>query len=710
MDIAGQDAELPEMRRRARFFGLFVMLVFLAIAGRLFYLQVVEGDTFYRLTSDSIVRTDALPAVRGQIRDRKNRVLATVRPSYNLFVTPRLLTSEGFSRLRAVLGMGAEQAVETWERIQGQRASEPGSPPAREKERPVLLAEDISREAMAAIETGIDVPGVKIVSVPRREYPFGGMAAHVLGFMNEVSAEELRSKKDEGYHAGDLIGRTGIERQWEGYLRGRDGFEKIIVDRRGLPKTDIRDVIEGAAKQPAVPGNNVFLTIDADVQKMTERALRAHHASAAVVMEVATGRLLALVSKPGFDPNEMSGHLSPEAEQRILSDRFRPLRDKTLNETYFPGSTFKPVSALAALEDKLITPEDKTKCRGSFEFGRRRFKCTKTHLTVSLYDAIVQSCNVYFYEIGARPGMMDRLAKYGADMGLGAPTGLGLNGEEGGFMPTEAWYREQKRENPKAEGFQVGHALNAVIGQGSTRVTLLQMVALYAAIANGGKLWLPQIVERIESPDQNVLEEFAPRVRRELSVSPENLAIIRQGLVGVVNEPKGTAFKVRARDIEVAGKTGTAQVRRMVRRGEAISSYEQNDHAWFVGFAPAGNPRIAFAVLIEHGGHGGEVAAPAAMEIVHNYFETVAPEQRAAPRLGLPRRRGLRLLDEAPAAAGSTAAARPAPGERTPGAASKSLPPAPSRSPSPSTESGDSPAAAPSAAAAAGDDGNGGGP
>jgi penicillin-binding protein 2 len=635
MQIAGQDAELPEIRRRARFFGIFVMLVFLAIAGRLFYLQIIQGDTFYRLTSDNIIRTDALPAVRGQIRDRKNRVLATVRPSYNLYVSPHQLNSDGFAKLRGALGMSAEQAVEVWERIRGEHAD--GTAPALRNERPVLLAEDISREAMAAIETGLDVPGVKIVSVPRREYPYGDVASHVLGYMNEISAEELRAKKDEGYHAGDLIGRTGIERQWEGYLRGRDGFDKIVVDRRGLPRPNIRELIDGPVRQPAVAGNNVFLTIDVDVQRMAERSLRAYAAAAAVVMDVESGRLLAMVSKPGFDPNEMSGHLSPEAQQRILADRFHPLRDKVLNETYFPGSTFKAVSALAALEDRLITPEDRVKCRGSYEFGRRRFKCTKTHLTVSLYEAIVQSCNSYFYDIGARPGMMDRLARYGADMGLGAPTGLGLNGEEGGFIPTEAWYREQKRLNPKAEGFQMGQSLNAVIGQGSTRVTLLQMVTMYAAIANGGKLWLPQVVERIESPDQKVLEEFAPRVRRELSVSPENLALLRQGLVGVVNEPKGTAFRARIyKDVEIAGKTGTAQVRRQSHHGE-LSAYDQNDHAWFVGFAPAGNPKIAFAVLIEHGGHGGEVAAPAAMEIVHNYFETVAPDQKNAPRVGLPR-------------------------------------------------------------------------
>jgi penicillin-binding protein 2 len=639
MEIAGQDAELPEMRRRAKFFALIALGVFVAILGRLFYLQVVQGDSFYRVTSDSIVRTEILPAVRGQIRDRKGRVLATVRPSYNLYVTPRLLTSEGFAHLRTTLGMNGDEAMDVWERIQGAPAADtgPGAAAAREKERPVLLAEDISREAMASIETGLEVPGVKIVSVPRRSYPQGALAAHVLGFMNEVSADELRTKKDEGYRAGDLIGRTGIERQWEGYLRGRTGFQKIVVDRRGLPKPDIHEITDGPISQPAVPGNHLVLTLDIDVQRITERALRNASAAAAVVLDVDTGRVLAMVSKPGFDPNEMSGHLTPDAEQRILTDRFHPLRDKTLTETYFPGSTFKAVAALAALEDKLVTPEDRTKCHGSFEIGRRNFRCTKTHGVVALYDAIVQSCNVYFYELGARPGMMDRLAKYAADLGLGAPTGLGLNGEEGGFVPTEQWYRDQKRDNPKSEGFQVGHALNAVIGQGSTRVTLVQMAALYAAIANGGKLWLPQIVDHVEAPDGQVLEEFPPRVRREIAVSPENLAFVRQALVGVVNEPKGTAFKVRSKEIEIAGKTGTAQVHG--RKSDTAGTYEGTEHAWFVGFAPAGRPRIALAVIVEHGGHGGEVAAPLAVEIVNNYFDTVAPADKNAPHLGLPRRR-----------------------------------------------------------------------
>jgi penicillin-binding protein 2 len=670
MEVAGQDAELPEIRRRARRLAIVVLVLFLGLAGRLFYLQVVEGDAFFRMTSDSIVKTESLPAVRGQVRDRKGRVLATVRPSYNVYVTPRQVTNESFSRLRQLLGMNGDQANDAWEKIQGTPRN------AKVAERPVLVAEDVSREAMAAIETGVDLPGVKIVSAPRRSYPNGSTAAHVLGFMNEISADELRAKKDEGYRPGDLIGRAGIERQWDGYLRGHAGFAKVVVDRRGLPKPDIKDVVEGPSTQAAVPGNNVVLTLDLDLQKAAERALRTVAAAGAVVIDVETGRILAMVSSPAFDPNEMSGHLTPDAEQRLLHNRYKPLHDKTVGETYYPGSTFKAVSAIAALEDRLVTPEDKSTCRGGFDLAKHFFRCTKTHQTVNLYEAIVQSCNVYFYELGARPGMMDRLAKYGADMGLGAPTGLGLNSEEGGFLPTEEWYREQKRKNPKAEGFQVGHSVNAVIGQGSTRVTLLQMATMYAAIANGGKLWLPQLVERIESPDGKVLEEFAPRVRRELAVSPETLAIVRQGLVGVVNEPKGTAFRARPKDIEVAGKTGTAQV----RSGRAEGGYEFNTHAWFVGFAPAGRPRIAFAVLVEHGGHGGDVAAPLAVDMVQAYFENAPAAEREAPRIGLLRRRyptrpAARAPVAAPPAPGAAAPAAPEPAAPAAAEAPSAAPP-----------------------------------
>jgi penicillin-binding protein 2 len=629
MDIAGQDAELPEIRHRARYLSAFVALMFLGLAARLFYLQIVEGDSFYRMTADSIVRTVVLPAFRGQIRDHKGRVLATMVPSYDVQVLPSQLTHESYLRLRELLGPDVE-GVPTWEAIQEEAQ--------KGKDRTMVAAEDVKREVMAQLETALDKPGIKVVAVQRRHYPFGALASHAIGYLNEVSAEELRTRKDEGYSSGDSVGRTGIERQWEPYLRGQKGFERMVVNRRGLRRTDVRiaDLVEGPVSQPAVPGNNLVLTLDMDLQRIVERALRGSRAAAAVFLDVETGRILAIASKPSFDPNQMSRGLSPEAAARLMGDRLRPFRDKALSDTFNPGSTFKVITASTALEEKLITLEDKVRCAGFIQVGRRRFRCTKVHKLVNLHDAIVQSCNVFFYDLGARPGMMNRMAKFANELGLGAPSGLGLNNEQAGFVPTEEWHRAQATTSGKSEGFVIGHALNTAIGEGATRATVLQMALAYAAIANGGKLWLPQIVERVESPDGKMVEEFPPRVRRDLAVSAESLAIIRSGLYGVVADPKGTAYKARSHRIEVAGKTGTAQVYRGGRIGkdDPPLPYERVDHAWFVGYAPAAKPRIAFAVFVEHGGHGGSVAAPVAMEIIDNYFDSVVPpEDRSPPRL-----------------------------------------------------------------------------
>ena len=629
MDIAGQDAELPEIRHRTRYLSALIAMLFLGLAARLFYLQIVEGDSYYRMTADSIVRTVVLPAVRGQIRDHKGRVLATMVPSYDVQVLPSQLTHEAYLHLRELLGPDVE-GVPTWEAISEEAQ--------KGKDRTMVAAEDVKRDVMAQLETALDKPGIKVVAVRRRHYPFGTLASHALGYMNEVTADELRTRKDEGYRSGDYVGRTGIERQWEPYLRGQKGFERVVVSRRGLRRTDVRisDLVDGPINQTPVPGNNLVLTLDIDLQRIVERALRGSRAAAAVFLDVETGRILALASKPSFDPNLMSRGLSPEAISRILSDRLRPFRDKALADTYNPGSTFKVITASTALEEKLITLEDKVRCAGYIQVGRRRFRCSKVHKVVNLHDAIVQSCNVFFYDLGARPGMMNRMAKFANELGLGAPSGLGLNNEQAGFVPTEEWHRTQATADGKSEGFVIGHALNTAIGEGAVRVTVLQMALAYAAIANGGKLWLPQIVERVESPDGKVVEEFPPRVRRDVAVSAESLAIIRSGLCGVVADPKGTAYRARSHRVEVAGKTGTAQVYRGGRIGkdDPPLPYERVDHAWFAGYAPAAKPRIAFAVLVEHGGHGGSVAAPVAMEIIDNYFESVVPpEERSPPRL-----------------------------------------------------------------------------
>jgi penicillin-binding protein 2 len=624
MEIAGQGAELPEIKRRARLFAVLVLLVFGGLATRLFFLQVLEGETFYRVTSDSIVRTSVLPAVRGEIRDRKGRTLATTRPAYDVVVIPNRIDQATYETVLGLLSEANEELPD-WQGFIARVADR--------RDRPYALAEDVPHEVMAAIETGLESRGVQIQAHARRHYPHGTLAAHTLGFLNEVGGEELRTLKEEGYHAGDLVGRTGVEKQWEPYLRGRKGMRKTLAQRKGLRPGDINieDLVDGPVKVDPVPGENLVLTLDLDVQKIAERALGPHRAGGVVVLDIDTGRILAVASKPGFDSNQMSGRLKPDLAAQLFSDPFRPFRDRTLNETYNPGSTFKVLTVLAALEDGLVDPEERTPCNRFIDVGGRRFKCKKAHGPMNLHQALVQSCNVYFYELAMRPGMMDRLARYASQLGLGSPSGLGLNGEQPGLVPTEAWHQAR---GPR--GFMIGHAINTAIGEGATRVTAMQMALVYAAIAKDGVLWLPQIIERIESGDGEILEQFPPRVRRQVTLSPETLGALRRALVGVVQNPKGTAWKARSERVVVAGKTGTAQVRaaRTPRPGDPPLPYAGMDHAWFAGFAPAdprSPPRIAFAVVIEHGGGGGEVAAPVAIQIAERYMDLVGGETAQAP-------------------------------------------------------------------------------
>jgi penicillin-binding protein 2 len=530
MEIAGQDAELPEIRLRSRVFAAVVVIGLFGLLGRVFYLTVVLGETFHRITSESVVRTVGLPAFRGEIRDRRGRVLATTRPSYDVVVTPGELTRESYAVAVKVLGPSYDNLPE-WRRLRERARRDP-----RES---LTFAEDVSDEQMAALATNMDLPGVSIRAEARRRYPHGPLFAHAIGYLNETTAEELRKRKQEGYRPGELIGRTGLERRYEPYLRGRRGYEKIVVDRRNrpLPGIHVSELVDGPVRVEPVPGNNLVLTLDLDVQQAIERALGDRPVGGVVVLDVKTGAVLGLVSRPTYDPNRMSGRLTADEQARLLSDPYRPFRDKTLADTYNPGSTFKVVSAAAALEEKVLTPSHRARCTGSIEFGKRKFRCTHVHGVLDLHGALVASCNVYFYELGARPDMLDRLTRFATEFGLGAPTGLGINTDSTGVVPSEELFRKiENRSNISA-----GHALNTVIGEGETRVTVMQMALLYAAIANQGQLMVPRIVDRIEAADGKVVERFAPTVRRRLPVSAETLAIIRAGLKGVVHEPRGTA-------------------------------------------------------------------------------------------------------------------------------------------------------------------------
>jgi penicillin-binding protein 2 len=365
-----------------------------------------------------------------------------------------------------------------------------------------------------------------------------------------------------------------------------------------------------------------------ELEQAVERAMRAHTAGAVVVVDVRTGRLLALYSKPDFDPNDLAGGSGHdrirEAFNKLYTDPLRPMLDKTMSGVFHPGSTFKPFSALAALEDHLLPPEQKERCDGFLSFGRRIFHCTHVHGKVDMHGAIAQSCNIYFFKLAESVGM-DRIARVANEFGLGQKTGIGVNPESPGRIPTRSWYALHYKGQ-----FRIGFTLNTSIGQGATTVTPLQLALAYAALANGGTVYSPQLVRAVETSDGAVVQDFPPRVRQKAKIAPENLARVTEALYAVVNAEHGTAYPVRDKNLEVAGKTGTAQTGYVNTGNDDPKKawYLSRDHAWFAAYSPAKAPEIAVVVLIEHGGSGPTVAAPIAMQVIRDYHRQ--KEMRAA--------------------------------------------------------------------------------
>jgi penicillin-binding protein 2 len=598
---------VPEYQRRMVWFVVVVACAFLVLLGRLWQLQVVRGEQYFQRSTDNFVKEQWIPAVRGRILDRRGEVLVDNRPAFHVYVTPRYYSPEAEANLVRLLGLGESEALALRAKVTAQTSLR--------RYRSVLVFEDIDRDRLALIEQArADLPGVSVGDAPHRNYHAGTLAAHVIGYMNQISDAELDERRKDGYDETDAIGRYGIEKQWENFLRGKKGVERYVVDAKGQRKTDkeAEELISGERFVPPVPGHAVVLTLDARLQRIAERALRNHPAGGIAVVETGSGKILALVSKPAFDPNVMTGHLTRAEEAQMEADPHKPFLDKTLRQHYYPGSTYKFVTAIAALEEGGVSPDDRVTCRGWHELGRHTFRCTKAHGSVALYEAIAQSCNVYFWHLAEKVGI-DRIAKVARDFGFGAPTGLGLNGDVPGRVPWKAWYES-------AGGFRIGYTLNTAIGQGDTEVTVLQLALSYAALANGGTLWVPQIVLRVETAEGVVVADYAPVVRRKVAASARTLELVRSGLLGVVNDPRGTAFEARLDEVQVAGKTGTAQVRKLQKQPTA-GWHPYRDHAWFAGYAPADRPEIAIVVLVEHGGKGGHVAAPVAMEIVHGYFQ-----------------------------------------------------------------------------------------
>ena len=607
----GDAPRSPELHRRLRWLVVVVVGTLLLLIVRLWQLQIVRGDEYYELARSNVVAESYLPSVRGKILDRNGVALADNRPAFHVYVTPRLVDDAAAARLIELLHLDPEEAAHLLDRLKVARQRHPG--------RSAMVLEDVGRDrrglvAQARLELG---PGVEVRDEPYRDYPFGTVGAHLLGYMNQPSSKELVELEQHGYDASEFIGRYGIEKEWEPFLHGRRGIERFITNAKGERVDDPSkaDLIEGPTFEKPIAGHNVVLTIDLTLQRLAEKAVGGQAAGVAVV-EVDTGRILALVSSPTFDPNVMTGHLTRAEDDRMKADPRRPYVDKTLQQHYPPGSIYKIVVAGAALEDGLASQHERLGCQRQYKVGRRVFHCLGEHGVIDMLEALQRSCNIYFWKLSERVGM-DRMAEVARDLGFGAPTGLGLNTDVAGRVPDKAFYEKQG-------GLQIGNTLNAATGQGDDAVTVLQMAMAYAAIANGGRLYAPQLVQKVVAANGKVVAEYQPVQRRRIELSAATLDVLRQGMWRVVNAPGGTAYEGgRSRLIEIAGKTGTAQVR-SVRQSEAEKSsgdwHPTRAHAWFVGWAPALEPEIAVAVMVEHGGHGGAVSAPIARQIIEGYY------------------------------------------------------------------------------------------
>lgn len=606
--------------QRLPVFTALVAAVFGLLLLRLYYLQIVRGEHFRRLAEENRISLIRLRSPRGIVFDRYGNVLASNRPSFSIG-----LDLNNVRDLPATLDhLAAALALDRAELGRRVGAVEP-----YRRYEPVRIKDDVSRQEVAALEARrYEHPGVLVEVEPRRSYPFGPLAAHLLGYVGQISAAELKARAELGYRIGDHVGKMGIEKELDAELKGRDGFQQMEVDSLGRG-------LKVLSRIDPVPGHDLTLTLDLGLQQAAEEAL-AGLAGAVVVLDPRDGGVLAAASAPSFDPNSFSHGLSQEEWDAVNRDVRHPLQNRILQAQYPPGSVFKIVTAVAGLESGAIRPGTTHLCRGGLKFGNREFRCWKRtgHGEVGLHRAIAESCDVFFYQVGVKVGI-DEIARRAREFGLGAPTGIELAGEAPGLVPDTAWKRRAR-----GEPWYPGETLSAAIGQGYDLVTPLQMAVATAAVANGGTVFRPHLVRRVADGAGRTVRGEQVTPLRELRIAPETLAQVRDGLWGVVNEPGGTGAAARVPGLAVAGKTGTAQVVRMPARGERAGAdlSRFKDHAWFVCYAPRGGAQVAIASVVEHGGHGGSASAPIARRLLTElrnlgFFQALAPGP-AAPAGG----------------------------------------------------------------------------
>ncbi len=575
---------------------VFTMAALLVVVGQLWYLQVLEGGRFLDASDKNRIRVRPIAAPRGILVDRNGLPLVDNRPAFTLSLIPRELDRDpdkrdaALGRVASLLQMPYQELVDAVARV-----------PA-DSFRPVRVRRGLSLEDVAKIEEWkLDLPGVIVEVEPQRAYPNSRFAAHLLGYVREATDEQLKQGR---YRRGDMVGQSGLERILDEYLRGRDGGEQIEVDAMGHP---IR-VIQQTEPQP---GAQVVTTIDRRVQEAAERAMEGH-AGAVVVMDPRSGDVLAMVSTPAFDIDRFTGAIDHDAWTHLIQDPDHPLLNRTIQTQYPPGSVFKIIVTAAGLQEGSLTPADHVHCSGEFHLGNWTWKDWKKggHGNIDLHQAIVHSCDVFFYQAGLRVGPT-MIARYAHMFGLGDATGIDLSGEKRGLIP-----QPKPRIGRRGPVWHTGDTVNMAIGQGQVLVTPMQVARMMSVVANGGVLWKPRLVQRVERPDRGVVWNDPGKVMGHVELSPVVWAFMRHALWSVVNQG-GTGGTARVPGLDIAGKTGTAQL---------IAKSKGQDHAWFAAFAPVNDPEAVVVVLVERGGHGGEIAAPIAKKI----FETIFLEKVAA--------------------------------------------------------------------------------
>lgn len=603
--------EMAQPKQRTILLGFLVTLLFFLLLMRLWYLQIIKVDDYRAMSENNRLRFLPVAASRGALMDRNGTVMVNNRPSFSLSIIPQEVKDIDslLDRLASLLRLDRSEIGERWEKSRG-----------RAHYYPVVIAVNISQEQVEIVEENrLRLPGVEISMKPIREYVFNNSAAHLVGYIAEISDKELDVKEYANYNPGDYVGKNGIEKAWEQELHGNDGGRQLEVDSRGR-------VLRVLAESSPTVGNSLVLTIDSRLQREAEQAFGSQ-AGAAVVMDVNNGDVLAFVSSPTFDPSLFAGRIPVDIWKEYLEDKRHPLENKALAGQYPPGSTFKILTALAGLESGLINESTSAHCDGVYEMGGSKFRCWSKsgHGSVNLRKSLKESCDVYYYQLGEKLGV-DRIAALADRFMLGRELGIGLQGEKKGLIPTVAWKLKRfgKRWFP-------GETLPVAIGQGYVLMTPIQLVSMVATIANEGTIYRPHLVKKVVDPDGKSVKEFSPEVMGTTGVSAASFKKVKQGMFAVVNDPGGTGANARLWDVKVSGKTGTSQVVKLGEDRKKAVAYQFKDHGLFVAFAPFEKPEIAVAVVVEHGGGGGAVAAPIARRILRSYFDFQKPQLRSKP-------------------------------------------------------------------------------